>query len=607
MAFSDRDSVSSLFSSSSSSDWEFEVHERDKKKQRRESRQQQLSSSRPQQVQQPTASWSKPNPAQPQLSAPKPIPAPAPAPEAPPVPSLPLAQPRLSTESIEPIERSPNSNHVPKYSHVPGQSFTWRAVFVGLAVGLVICFSNTYFGLQTGWVSIMSMPASLMGFGIFQLLFRHSPLPFSPVENVLVQTVAGSMAIMPLGCGFVGVLPAMRYLLREDEMGPVVLSPGKLVLWGLGLCYFGVVFAVPLRKQVIIREKLKFPSGFSTAVLISVLHGKTGDPDTRDGKSASSVVAADFASLAAPPRSDENDDESTIDEDVSPLHAESWRRNVQLLLLCFFVSGLFTFATYFFPLLRNIPIFGSVAASTWLWTLNPSLAYVGQGIIMGPATTLHMLLGATVGWAVLSPLAKGRGWAPGRVDDWENGSKGWIVWTSLAIMLADSVVSLAYLAVRSVAKALPSDIREAAPQRIKKLLGWRSHAGYTSLNADAQDSDAYESEAGTEADDAPPDQQISDRTVVVGLILSILFCIACIHIVFGDLVPLYATVTAVLMALVLSIMGVRALGETDLNPVSGISKLAQLFFALIVPQSNKSSVLINLVAGAVSEAVCEPC
>lgn len=49
-------------------------------------------------------------------------------------------------------------------------------------------------------------------------------------------------------------------------------------------------------------------------------------------------------------------------------------------------------------------------------------------------------------------------------------------------------------------------------------------------------------------------------------------------------------------------MGVRALGETDLNPVSGISKIAQLFFALIIPQTHKASVLINLIAGAVSEA-----
>lgn len=63
-----------------------------------------------------------------------------------------------------------------------------------------------YFGLQTGWVSIMSMPASLMGFGIFKLLSPHLRFPFSPVENVLLQSVACGMAIMPLGCGFVGVV-----------------------------------------------------------------------------------------------------------------------------------------------------------------------------------------------------------------------------------------------------------------------------------------------------------------------------------------------------------------------------------------------------------------
>ena len=59
----------------------------------------------------------------------------------------------------------------------------------------------------------MTMPASLLGFGILKALERKRLLfgeslaaPFGPVENVLVQTVAGSMAIMPLGCGFVGVV-----------------------------------------------------------------------------------------------------------------------------------------------------------------------------------------------------------------------------------------------------------------------------------------------------------------------------------------------------------------------------------------------------------------
>lgn len=272
---------------------------------------------------------------------------------------------------------------------VEGRSFTVRGVAAGLLVGLVICFSNMYFGLQTGWVSMMTMPASLMGFGIFKTLSRHLKFPFTPVENVLVQTVAGSMAIMPLGCGFVGVLPAMNYLLKSEEQGPIILSTWQLVVWSLGLCYFGVVFAVPLRRQVIIREKLKFPSGFSTAVLISVLHGKTGmvKDDSGPRPVGEGHAVREGLSGAAHGRRDE----STDPEEGSELQKQQWKANVRLLLTCFLVSGLYTFSTYFFPVLRELPIFGTTAASAWLWTLNPSLAYVGQGIIMGPATTLHMV------------------------------------------------------------------------------------------------------------------------------------------------------------------------------------------------------------------------
>lgn len=47
-----------------------------------------------------------------------------------------------------------------------------------------------------------------------------------------------------------------------------------------------------------------------------------------------------------------------------------------------------------------------------------------------------------VGWAILSPLSKFYGWAPGPVGDMTNGARGWILWTSLGIMCADSFVSL---------------------------------------------------------------------------------------------------------------------------------------------------------------------
>lgn len=69
---------------------------------------------------------------------------------------------------------------------------------------------------------MMTMPASLLGFGIFKTLSRHLSFPFSPVENVLVQSVAGGMAIMPLGCGFVGVVsntgPTRKWVIKLSDL-----------------------------------------------------------------------------------------------------------------------------------------------------------------------------------------------------------------------------------------------------------------------------------------------------------------------------------------------------------------------------------------------------
>ena len=48
----------------------------------------------------------------------------------------------------------------------------------------------------------------------------------------------------------------------------------------------------------------------------------------------------------------------------------------------------------------------------------------------------------------------------------------------------------------------------------------------------------------------------------------------------------------------MAVLGVRALGETDLNPVSGIAKVSQFIFAGVLP----GNLVGNIVAGAVAEA-----
>lgn len=233
---------------------------------------------------------------------------------------------------------------------------------------------------------------------------------------------------------------------------------------------------------------------------------------------------------------------------------------------------------------------------------------------MGPATTLHMLLGAIVGWGILSPLAKHNGWAPGPVSDWTTGSKGWIVWVSLAIMLADSLVSLGWLIFRPIVKygprfyrSLKSDIKEHGWKAVLTPPALHSRNGYYAINSqDELDTPTIwkrqpDNDSLQEAD-APPSHLIGTRTTIIGLILSLAICIFAVQFSFPRTISIPLTLVALLFALLLSVMGVRALGETDLNPVSGISKLTQLAFALIVPSSNPNTVTINLIAGALSES-----
>ncbi|KAL4939380.1 hypothetical protein BDV06DRAFT_199067 [Aspergillus oleicola] len=506
------------------------------------------------------------------------------------------------------------------------RSFTTRSLLVGLVIGALITFSNTYFGLQTGWISTMAMPSALIGFSVFKVFSKYLSYPFTPVENVLIQTVAGAVGTMPLGCGFVGVIPALEFLIRDGEDGPsddggtgeggpLKMNFWKLVLWSLGVCLFGVVFAVPLRKEVIIREKLKFPSGTASALMLRVLHGSGQNEkanraeDQRDEEDAQPLLSRN--STEREPLPQQTRDTENVKRD--------WTSKMRLLVGAFGLSGIYTLFSYFVPQVRDIPILGLSLAHNWLWTLNPSPAYVGQGIIMGPLTCAHMLFGAVLGWGVLSPLAKARGWAPGPVDSWEDGSKAWIVWVSLAIMLADSIVSLGWLVVKPAVGAAPKLMHRLSTTRTGRWIASKgpnipsrySHR-YSALSPISEESsDASNGlRAGTDSkdgsdEDAPPSQLISIRTVLILLPLTLILNVVCMHFVFGDIISPLLSSLATLLAVLLSVMGVRALGETDLNPVSGISKLTQLLFSLATPASHfsrRTALVTNLLAGAVSES-----
>lgn len=491
------------------------------------------------------------------------------------------------------------------------QNFTLRAILVGTAIGTIICLSNTYFGLQTGWISGMAMPSALLGFAWFRTFSRFLKLPFTPVENVLVQCVAGAVGTMPLGVGLVGVVPALEFLMKKEEGAPLTIPLGKLVIWSLGVCFFGVFVAVPLRREVLIREKLKFPSGTATGLMIGVLHN---DDEALDQKKETDQENEHEATGAAwEGRAQVGEVAPAPDDEDGKDNRGDWRSKIRRLTVAFGASFGYTIVSYFIPQLRNIPILGPTLGYTWQWMLNPSPAYVGQGVIMGPATTIHMLLGAILGWGILSPIAKDNGWAPGAVDDWETGSKGWMLWVSLAIVLADSLINLAWLVLRPVIENGPAwydSMRaryKAGQLKPSSLFKMDVRGTYQRLDLPSEESHSLSPRKRSKDTvdlpeaDAPPEHLPGWKMTYGGLLAAVVICIGATHFAFPGLIPFGITILSVVFSLLVSIMGIRALGETDLNPVSGISKLTQLAFAAILPHT-PAAIPANLLAGAITEA-----
>lgn len=243
------------------------------------------------------------------------------------------------------------------------RSFTPRSLIAGIVIGTLITFSNTYFGLQTGWISTMAMPSALIGFSVFKVLSPYLSYPFTPIENVLIQTVAGAVGTMPLGCGFVGVIPAMEFLLKkgpdgpagggdsgEGEGGPLRLGFWKLVIWSLGVCLFGVVFAVPLRKEVIVREKLKFPSGTASALMLRVLHRGGKTDETAKGRARYSVEDRQDEEEEMPVLPRESEEHGTLlqkDPNEESAGRRDWRSKMRLLVGAFTVSGVYVSISLF--------------------------------------------------------------------------------------------------------------------------------------------------------------------------------------------------------------------------------------------------------------------
>jgi uncharacterized oligopeptide transporter (OPT) family protein len=132
----------------------------------------------------------------------------------------------------------------------------------------LINLSNNYYGPQTVNSSQMAMVSALLGYMSFRTISRFLQTPLIAAENVLVTSVATATGCILVTAGFTGTISALEYVIRYADNGPVHLDWLELVLWSLGLCFFGLILASLLREDLLVHENVPWPGPQATAHLI---------------------------------------------------------------------------------------------------------------------------------------------------------------------------------------------------------------------------------------------------------------------------------------------------------------------------------------------------
>jgi putative OPT family oligopeptide transporter len=144
-------------------------------------------------------------------------------------------------------------------SYVPGSEslteFSIRAVILGALFGLLFGAVTVYVGLRAGLTVSASIPISVLSISILRAFGRSTIL-----ENNIVQTTGSAGESLAAGVMF--TLPALIFLGFGSEFTFWRIFPMAL-LGG----WLGVLFMIPLRRQLIVKEhgNLTFPEGTACA------------------------------------------------------------------------------------------------------------------------------------------------------------------------------------------------------------------------------------------------------------------------------------------------------------------------------------------------------
>ena len=450
---------------------------------------------------------------------------------------------------------------------------TLQVAILSIGLGALMIAFNIYMGLKTGWGEGGSIIAVILSVAIMKGLGRK----FSVLETNATQTFASAAG--SLG-NIVNVIPALMLLADQGiiERGPTFW---EVLLWVFFTSFLGVFFAIPLRRQMLVVDRLVFPTGTAAAETIQAMHAK-GQEALDRAKALAWVAIPSFI--------------FTIGRDLFAMFPGHLPKDGGFLGNIKGLSGI------------------TLTKLTFGFALSPMM--FGAGFLVGPRVGTSLLLGGGAAFLVMGPMlldagilaeiagkmtavdAVARcqelyGSVTGGVElvgadkEFFGGSCGnfaalaaesyyplivkWTMWPGLGIMVAAGLTATA--------------------------LKWRIIVS------------ALKSVFGATGGDSPiAHLEFPAKLWVPGLIFSSIGVCGMLQLSFG--VPWYFGILAVILSFFLAVIAVRATGETDINPVGAMGSVTQIAFgslqgsmgAAIASATSANLLTGGVAAGGASEA-----
>ena len=155
--------------------------------------------------------------------------------------------------------------------------FTVTSIVMGVILAVVFGAANAYLGLRVGMTVSASIPAAVISMGVIRVIMKKDSI----LESNMVQTIGS--AGESLAAGAIFTLPVLFLWAKDGIMD----SPSLVEIALIALCggILGVLFMVPLRNALIVKEHGVLPYPEGTACAEVLLAGEEG------GASAKSVFA----------------------------------------------------------------------------------------------------------------------------------------------------------------------------------------------------------------------------------------------------------------------------------------------------------------------------